>query len=80
MQPLHSGNGFHMDIDKLAQRVIRPAVEVSGCRAAGGNGFRRGLASHLYELGANEKIVQCVLRRGGSHAWPDGTSRRLIRR
>jgi hypothetical protein len=51
----HSGGGGPMDLDKLAQLVIRPVVELIGLEWYG---FRRGLASNLYELGADEKIVQ----------------------
>jgi integrase len=69
----HSGNGEPMD--KLAQRVIRPAVEASGLPWYGWHGFRRGIASNLYELGANEKIVQRVLR----HAKPHVTKERYIK-
>jgi integrase len=71
----HQGNGERMDMDKLAQRVIRPAVEASGLPWYGWHGFRRGIASNLYELGANEKIVQRVLR----HAKPHVTKDRYIK-
>jgi integrase len=60
-----------MDMDKLAQRVIRPAVEASGLPWYGWHGFRRGIASNLYELGANEKIVQRVLRHAKPHVAKD---------
>ncbi|PYT76574.1 MAG: hypothetical protein DMG41_29300 [Acidobacteria bacterium] len=33
----------------------------------GWHGFRRGIASNLYELGADEKVVQRVLRHAKSH-------------
>jgi integrase len=71
----HQGNGERMDMDKLAQRVIRPAVEASGLPWYGWHGFRRGIASNLYELGANEKIVQRILR----HAKPHVTKDRYIK-
>jgi len=32
-----------------------------------GIGFRRGIASNLYELGADEKVVQRILRHAKSH-------------
>jgi len=44
-----------MDLDKLAQRIVRPAVEAIRLEWHGWHGFRRGIASNLYELGANEK-------------------------
>ena len=71
----HTGNGERMDMDKLAQRVIRPAVEASGLPWYGWHGFRRGIASNFYELGANEKIVQRILR----HAKPHVTKERYIK-
>ena len=71
----HNGSGKSMDMDKLAQRVIRPAVEAIGLPWFGWHGFRRGIASNLYQLGANEKIVQRILR----HAKPHVTKDRYIK-
>jgi integrase len=71
----HVGDGKPLDCDKLAQRVIRPVVEAIGMDWYGWRGFRRGIASNLYELGANEKIVQRVLR----HAKPHVTKDRYIK-
>ena len=47
----HHGNGERMDMDRLAQRVIRPAVQAIGLQWYGWHGFRRGIASNLYALG-----------------------------
>jgi integrase len=71
----HYGAGEPLDLDKLAQRVVRPVVEAMGLDWYGWHGFRRGIASNLYELGANEKIVQRVLR----HAKPHVTRDRYIK-
>ena len=71
----HNGSGESMDMDKLAQRVIRPAVEAIGLLWFGWHGFRRGIASNLYQLGANEKIVQRIL----PHAKPHVTKDRYIK-
>lgn len=71
----HSGGGEPMDMDKLAQRIVRPAVEAIRLEWYGWHGFRRGIASNLYELGANDKIVQRVLR----HAKPHVTKERYIK-
>jgi hypothetical protein len=57
-----NGGGEYLDMDKLAPCVIRPAVEAIGRPWYGWHGFRRGVVSNLYELGANEKIVQRILR------------------
>ena len=54
---------------------IRPAVEAVGLTWYGWHGFRRGIASNLYELGANDKIVQRILR----HANPHVTKERYIK-
>src|SRR5207248_7391671 len=71
----HSGTGEPLDLDKLGQQVIRPAVEAIKLDWYGWHGFRRGIASNLYELGANEKIVQRILR----HANPHVTKERYIK-
>jgi len=67
----HSGAGQHMDFDKLARQVVRPIVESLNIDWYGWHGFRRGIASNLYELGADEKIVQRVLRHAKSHVTKD---------
>ncbi len=64
-----------MEFDKLAQRVVRPVIESLKIDWYGWHGFRRGIASsiasNLYELGADEKIVQRVLRHAKSHVTKD---------
>ena len=67
----HSGDGKPMDLDKLAQQVIRPLVKSTGLEWHGWHGFRRGIASNLYELGADEKVVQRILRHAKSHVTKD---------
>jgi integrase len=69
------GSAQRMDLDKLAQRVIRPAVEAIGLPWYGWHGFRRGVASNLYALGVDEKVVQRILR----HAKPHVTRERYIK-
>jgi len=71
----HHGGSEPLDLDKLALRVARPVVEGIGLVWYGWHGFRRGIASNLYELGANEKIVQRILR----HAKPHVTKDRYIK-
>ena len=67
----HSGGGGPMDLDKLAQLVIRPVVELIELEWYGWHGFRRGIASSSYELGGDEKIVQRVLRYAKAHVTKD---------
>jgi integrase len=71
----HSGNGEPMAMDKLAQKVIRPAIEAIGLPWYGWHGFRHGIASNLYALGADDKVVQRILR----HAKPHVTRERYIK-
>ena len=63
----HTGAGQHLDIDKLVLRYVHPVVKSLNIDWYGLRGFRRGIASNLYELGADEKIVQRVLRHAKSH-------------
>ncbi len=67
----HTGHSQPMDLDKLAQRVIRPVAEAIGVGWYGWHGFRRGIASNLYELGADEKVVQRILRHAKAHVTKD---------
>jgi hypothetical protein len=71
----HSRTGEHLDFDRLGQRVVRPAVESLRLDWHGWHGFRRGIASNSYELGANDKIVQRILRQAKPHV----TRERYIR-
>ena len=71
----HSGGGEPSDLDKLVQRIVHPAVEAMQLEWYGWHGFRRGIASNLYELGADEKVVQRILR----HAKPHVTRERYIK-
>jgi integrase len=71
----NSGDGQPMNMDALAQRVIRPAIEARGLPWYAWHGFRRGVASNLYALGANDKVVQRILR----HSKPHVTRERYIK-
>jgi hypothetical protein len=51
----HSGGGQHMDFDKLSQNLIRPAVEALRLEWYGWHGFRRAIASNLYD----RSLVTC---------------------
>ena len=71
----HSGGGDHMDLNRMGQRLVRPAVESLRLEWYGWHACRRGIASNLYELGANEKVVQRIMR----HAKPHVTKERYIK-
>jgi integrase len=51
-----------LDLHNLAERVIRPALEENNIPWCGWHGFRRGLATTLYELGTDAKTRQEILR------------------
>jgi integrase len=54
--------GHPLDLHNLANRVIRPALKKANIPWCGWHGFRRGLATTLYELGADAKTRQAILR------------------
>lgn len=71
----HSGDRLPISPDKVARRVIRPALETIGLPWYGWHAFRRGLASNLYAMGAPDKVVQRILR----HSRPHVTKERYIK-
>jgi integrase len=71
----HSGDGLPICLDKVGRRVIRRAFEATGLPWYGWHAFRRGLASNLYEIGAQDKVVQRILR----HSKPHVTRERYIK-
>ena len=70
-----SDDGSLLDLDKLGTRLIRPAIRTIGMTWHGWHAFRRGIASNLFALGVNEKIVQRILR----HSKPHVTKERYIK-
>jgi integrase len=54
--------GKPLDLHNLANRVIRPALKEANTPWCGWHGFRRGLATSLYELGVDGKTRQSILR------------------
>jgi integrase len=54
--------GRPLDLHNLANRVIRPILKKKGIPWCGWHGFRRGLATNLYELGVEAKTRQAILR------------------
>jgi integrase len=63
----HSGDGLPICVDKLGRQVIRRALEAICLQWYGWHAFRRGLASNLYEIGAQDKVVQRILRHSKAH-------------
>ena len=58
----HGDTGKPLVLANLVRREIRPALKAVGLTWKGWHGFRRGLATTLYALGAPDKIIQAILR------------------
>ena len=71
----HSGDGLPICVDRVGRRVIRRELEAIRLPWYGWHAFRRGLASNLYEIGAQDKVVQRILR----HSKPHVTRERYIK-
>jgi integrase len=54
--------GGALDLDNLADRVIKPVLKVNGLKWKGWHGYRRGLATNLHELGVPDKVIQAIMR------------------
>ncbi|MBZ5662399.1 MAG: site-specific integrase [Acidobacteriia bacterium] len=72
-----SKNGRPLNLANLARRVIVPKLNAAGVQCwAGWHGFRRGLATNLFELGEDEATIQAILR----HADVKTTRRHYIKK
>ena len=65
------GGGLPINLDAYTRRVVLPALKKIGIPWYGWHAFRRGLASNLYALGAQDKIVQRILRHSRPHVTRD---------
>ena len=54
--------GGALDLDNLADRVIRPTLKAHNLIWKGWQAYRRGLATNLKELGVSDTTIQCILR------------------
>ena len=54
--------GGALDLDNLADRVIRPVLTANGLTWKGWHAYRRGLATNLHELGVPDIVIQAILR------------------
>lgn len=54
--------GGALDLDNLADRVIKPILKANGLKWKGWHAYRRGLATNLHELGVPDKVIQAILR------------------
>ena len=70
-----AGDGLPISVDKVGRRVIRRVLQAARLPWYGWHAFRRGLASNLYAMGAQDKVVQRILR----HSKPHVTKERYIK-
>jgi integrase len=54
--------GGAIDLDNLANRVLKPIFAANGMEWKGWHAYRRGLATNLKELGVEDTTIQCILR------------------
>jgi integrase len=54
--------GGALDLDNLADRIIKPIFKANGLKWNGWHAYRRGLATNLHELGVPDIVIQAILR------------------
>lgn len=54
--------GGALDLDNLADRVIKPVLKANGMKWKGWQAYRRGLATNLNRLGVPDNVIQAILR------------------
>ncbi len=54
--------GGALDLDNLADRLIKPIFKANGLKWKGWHAYRRGLATNLHELGVPDIVIQAILR------------------
>ena len=70
-------SGRPLNLANLARRIIVPKLNAAGVQCwSGWHGFRRGLATNLFELGEDEATIQAILR----HADVKTTRRHYIKK
>jgi len=57
-----TGFGGALDLDNLADRVIKPILKAKGLQWKGWQPYRRGLATNLKKLGVLDTTIQAILR------------------
>lgn len=67
----HEGDGRPIDLDSFTRKVIQPVLQANRMPWHGWHAFRRGLASNLYATGAQDILVQRVLRHAKAHVTRD---------
>jgi integrase len=55
-------SGGALDLDNIANRILKPILDANGMVWKGWQAYRRGLATNLKELGVEDTTIQCILR------------------
>lgn len=66
-----SSDGLPINLDGFTRKVIQPNLAVNRLPWHGWHAFRRGLASNLYAMGAQDILVQRILRHAKAHVTRD---------
>jgi integrase len=67
----HGGDGLPINLDSFTRKIVRPMLQANRIPWYGWHGFRRGLASNLYATGAQDILVQRILRHARAHVTRD---------
>ncbi len=67
--------GGALDLDNLADRIIKPVLRANGLQWKGWQAYRRGLATNLKRLGIPDTVIQAILR----HTYVGTTQRFYIK-
>jgi integrase len=54
--------GGALDLDNIADRVIKPVFKANDLVWKGWHAYRRGLATNLKQLGVDDMVIQAILR------------------
>ena len=54
--------GAALDLENLADRVMKPVLGAHGLKWTGWHGYRRGLATNLKQMGVDDLVIQAILR------------------
>jgi hypothetical protein len=68
---LNESDGLPINLDSFTRKVIQPVLQANRIPWYGWQAFRRSLASNLYATGAQDILVQRILRHAKAHVTRD---------
>jgi integrase len=54
--------GGALDLDNLADRILKPIFKANGLKWKAWHAYRRALATNLHEVGVPDIVIQAILR------------------